>query len=295
MPAIKWVDESIYANGRCILTEEELKIPGVRMFGRHHTPKAIPALQPHFHENSFEFTYLSKGSVRFSVDNRIYQVFGGHLFVIHPDEVHDTDSHPMSMHVMYWFQLDISDPKRFLHLEEGMATRVIALLKQLPMRVLKLDENKACSILADVFAHFRSLLPHQREAGSVLLLYFLYFVIESADRLLMTLQPDIGRVASYVLDHLDEELSMEQLARVANLSVSRFKQKFKDQMGLPPREYVNSERMRAAEILLQEGNSVMQTAMELGFSSSNYFAVVFRRHMGCAPREYLSQRMKGGR
>ena len=86
---------------------------------------------------------------------------------------------------------------------------------------------------------------------------------------------------------------MEQLAKVANLSVSRFKQKFKSQMGLPPREYVNAERMRAAEVLLQEGLTVMEAAMELGFSSSNYFAVVFRRHMGCSPREYL-QRIRNG-
>ena len=64
-------------------------------------------------------------------------------------------------------------------------------------------------------------------------------------------------------------------------------------MGLPPREYVNAERMRAAEVLLQEGLTVMEAAMELGFSSSNYFAVVFRRHMGCSPREYL-QRIRNG-
>ena len=49
----------------------------------------------------------------------------------------------------------------------------------------------------------------------------------------------------------------------------------------------------AAEVLLQEGLTVMEAAMELGFSSSNYFAVVFRRHMGCSPREYL-QRIRNG-
>jgi len=80
---------------------------------------------------------------------------------------------------------------------------------------------------------------------------------------------------------------MEQLARIANMSVSSFKQKFKSQMGLPPREYINAERIRAAGAMLQEGFSVVDTAMELGFSSSNYFAVVFRRHQGCSPREYV--------
>jgi len=60
-------------------------------------------------------------------------------------------------------------------------------------------------------------------------------------------------------------------------------------MGIPPREYINAERMRQATSMLRDGESVLDTAMTLGFSSSNYFAVVFRRHMGCSPREYTKR------
>ena len=83
---------------------------------------------------------------------------------------------------------------------------------------------------------------------------------------------------------------MEHLAQIANMSVSHFKQKFKSQMGLPPREFINAERIRAAESMLLEGFSVVDTAMELGFSSSNYFAVVFRRHLGRSPREFIKEK-----
>lgn len=293
MDAINWVDLPVHADGRIVLTRAELGIPGLRMFGKHHTQRAIPALQPHYHENCFELTYISKGSLHFSVDKRGYHISGGDLFIANPNEVHDTDAYPMSLHSMYWFQLDVSDPDNFLYLEKKAALRLISQLDGLPMRVIKLEEEAAHAMLTRVFVDFSSQSQRQRDMGATLLTYFLHFVIQSADRLRFSLEPDIGRAASYVLDHLDEELSMEQLAKVANLSVSRFKQKFKSQMGLPPREYVNAERMRAAEVLLQEGLTVMEAAMELGFSSSNYFAVVFRRHMGCSPREYL-QRIRNG-
>ncbi len=290
MTAINWVDKPSNADGRVVLTDEHLKIPGIRMFGKHHTKKAIPALKPHYHENCFEMTYISRGSLHFSVDQKGFSISGGDLFVAFPNEVHDTNSRPMPLHSMYWFQLDVSDPKRFFYLDKKAALGMIAKLRLIKMRVIQLDEEKAHSLLTQVFTDFCSQSQHQRDMGATLLLYFLYLVIESANRLHMVLQPDIGRAASYVIDHLDEELTMERLAAVANLSVSRFKQKFKSQMGLPPREFVNGEKMRAAELLLQEGNSVTETAMELGFSSSNYFAVVFRRHMGCSPREYVAAR-----
>ena len=47
MDAINWVDLPVHADGRIVLTRAELGIPGLRMFGKHHTQRAIPALQPH--------------------------------------------------------------------------------------------------------------------------------------------------------------------------------------------------------------------------------------------------------
>lgn len=42
--AVNWVGQPENANGRVVLTQQEWKIPGLRMFGKHHTHKAIPAL-----------------------------------------------------------------------------------------------------------------------------------------------------------------------------------------------------------------------------------------------------------
>lgn len=82
---------------------------------------------------------------------------------------------------------------------------------------------------------------------------------------------------------------MEELAQVALLSVSRFKQKFKDQMGTSPRNFINYNKIEAAKHKLQENGNVTQTAMELGFSSSNYFSSVFRRFTSTSPTDYLKQ------
>ena len=64
---------------------------------------------------------------------------------------------------------------------------------------------------------------------------FLYLLIHSANSEKFALSPDIGRTLNYILDNITEELPLEELAALANLSCSQYKQKFKKQLGISPR------------------------------------------------------------
>ena len=119
--------------------------------------------------------------------------------------------------------------------------------------------------------------------------YFLCQIIKNASLPSFKITPDIGRTMEYIIEHLDEEIPIEELAQIALLSVSRFKQKFKDQMGTSPRNFINYNKIEEAKRKLQENGNVTQTAMELGFSSSNYFSSVFRKFTSTSPSEYLKQ------
>ena len=55
---------------------------------------------------------------------------------------------------------------------------------------------------------------------------------------------------------------------------------------MTPREYINQLKIREAKKLLKEGRSVTEVALELGFSSSNYFAVLFKKITLYTPTEY---------
>ena len=56
---------------------------------------------------------------------------------------------------------------------------------------------------------------------------------------------------------------------------------------MAPRHYVNYHKIQLAKKMLLDGTSVTDTAMELGFGSSSYFTVVFRRYSACTPSEFL--------
>jgi AraC-like DNA-binding protein len=95
-------------------------------------------------------------------------------------------------------------------------------------------------------------------------------------------------ISTYIASNLYNDLSVELLAEKMNFSDSHFKGWFKKEFGVPPADYVLRLRIEEAKKLLQTGgeNIVTDTAYRLNFSSSQYFATVFKKYTGITPSEY---------
>ena len=116
---------------------------------------------------------------------------------------------------------------------------------------------------------------------------FLHLLISFSSEEQFRLSPDIGRTLNYIMDHITEALTLDELASVANLSCSQYKQKFKKQMGISPRYYINQQKIEYSKMLLQDGMSVTDIAMLLNFNTSSYFSTVFKKYTLFSPLEYL--------
>ena len=55
---------------------------------------------------------------------------------------------------------------------------------------------------------------------------------------------------------------------------------------MTPREYINQLKIREAKRMLRENQSVTRVALDLGFGSSNYFAVLFKKITLYSPSQY---------
>ena len=100
----------------------------------------------------------------------------------------------------------------------------------------------------------------------------------------------IARVLEWI-DNCDEDtISIAQMAKVAGLSTSSFHRKFWEVVGITPKDYIIRKRIEIArEMLKNTDTSVIDIAMQCGFSTSQYFATVFRRYTGFTPSEYRKQ------
>ena len=74
---------------------------------------------------------------------------------------------------------------------------------------------------------------------------------------------------------------------MAGYSLSYYKQKFKQEVGITPSEYMMLQKIeRAKKILTESDQSITNIAFSMGFSSSNYFCSVFKKFMDCTPKDY---------
>jgi AraC family transcriptional regulator len=100
-------------------------------------------------------------------------------------------------------------------------------------------------------------------------------------------RPVLTRVLDYIGAHLGRDLTIIELAAVANMSPHHFSLRFKRAVGVTPHKWVLRARVREAERLLKaQSMSVAEVAFALGFASQTHFTDVFHRATGTTPRHY---------
>lgn len=287
---IKWVDEFFISEQRVVMTQDQLRVPGLRTFGLHDMKAAVPALKPHFHENAVEITFVTKGSIVFGIDGDKSTINGGDAFFTQPNIVHSSEEIPMSIGEICWIQLDISDADNFLFLRQDAAQAMIHSLSLVPNGCIHTD-NRECtrilkSIIRDILEVPHAYSPyHMGNCLSMYLDMLLRFAVSSAPRI----TPDIQRVCTFIENNICEALMLEQLAAVSGLSLPQFKNKFKQQIGTPPRRYVNEKKIAAIKPRLTAGCSITELALEFGFCDSSYFSAVFKKYTGETPSDYIKR------
>ncbi|HEV7301531.1 MAG TPA: arabinose operon transcriptional regulator AraC [Tepidisphaeraceae bacterium] len=95
----------------------------------------------------------------------------------------------------------------------------------------------------------------------------------------------------HVARHLADRHTVEDLAEVGGLSVSRLAHLFREQTGRTPQQFVETQRInRATQLLELSGKSIKEIAHELGFENPFYFTLRFKKHVGVSPKAYRQQR-----
>jgi AraC family transcriptional regulator len=94
-------------------------------------------------------------------------------------------------------------------------------------------------------------------------------------------------VASYIEEHLSEQISLATLARLVRLSPYHFSRAFKQSFGLPPHRYHTYRRIERAKALLERhALSVTEIGLCLGFNETSSFTTTFRKITGLTPSRY---------
>jgi AraC family transcriptional regulator of arabinose operon len=128
-------------------------------------------------------------------------------------------------------------------------------------------------------------LPPQIPLAENALEKLLLLSLWTRDPLQQTSQDErIERATEYIRDHLQEPISINDLAKVAALSPSRLAHLFRERMSLTPMQFLELRRIeRARQLLLTTNLQIKEIALRSGFSSPEHFSVRFRKATSQSP------------
>lgn len=107
------------------------------------------------------------------------------------------------------------------------------------------------------------------------------------------LDPKMEEILQYITSHLEEELSVDVLAKRFYLSRYYLMHRFKEVTGSTVHQYIVQKRLLHAGELLRAGVPVMKAADQAGFREYSTFLRAFQSTFHMSPKEFCDQIRKG--
>lgn len=94
-----------------------------------------------------------------------------------------------------------------------------------------------------------------------------------------------------MVENINKNLTIEELASLCNMSVSNLKKTFGKYNNGGVMKYFNQLKINKSILFLKDGHSISYVAHIMGFSNPNYFSIVFKRETGMLPSEYKKKKL----
>lgn len=242
------------------------------------------AFSPHTHEG-FAIGVIVEGVEAFTYRGSTYTAPAGSVVVIHPEEVHTG-----------YAAIEAGWSYRMLYPNAAVLQKVTfevagreGLRPFFPTPVI-MDRQ-----LAEYLTHLHIVLETSTEQLKretclfwALAQLITRYISTNVDlRSVGREYQSVKRVQEYLRAYYTQNVSLEQLATLAELSPFHFIRVFRRQVGLPPHAYLTQIRVSKAKTLLALGEPIAQVALEAGFVDQSHLTRHFKRITGVTPGQYV--------
>ncbi|MCI8811178.1 MAG: AraC family transcriptional regulator [Oscillibacter sp.] len=251
----------------------------------------------HFHDQMDIVLTMSDGGY-FYVNNKVYPITRGSLFVLNSDDLHRSCPQSNSLYQFYSIRFYIEDVTAFSCPEFNILgcfqnheqfNHCIQMKGDQLDHLLRLINKIEYYLNDDCSAYGKQVFIKTILAEMLVYINFLYNVpprpMPPSRENVSKLQP----VISYINEHIEENLSLDILAKQLFISKYYLSHHFKDVMGFTLSEYIIQRRLFHAKLLLRQGSSVTLAGERSGFNSAAHFVRTFTKLVGVSPKQYAKQ------
>lgn len=280
-----------------IITRDIHGVSGLMNFTHFNHLTSEPSTSMHFHKGIMEIHCIIKGRsvVQLFQEGRIQTIActGGEALVVFPGEYHARGNNDLQEPCeMLAMQLNLEERDDFLGLNAQRGLELCRQLQSMPHRLLLINTDDIL-LLRKAFMLFATHREAERSAGLAHLVCFLYRLLSFIPvemPVKSTSNERIRRAIDYLSENISEPASLSILAEIAGYSLSRFKIRFREETGVTPSLFINTQKVEQAKLkLVSTEKSITEIGCDLGWSSGNYFCTVFKKLTGMSPLQYRKQ------
>lgn len=243
----------------------------------------------------YEIYFLTKGERTIFINNEVFKIQNDTIVCIPPFRMHKTEGGPFERTNMFIASDYFSQAEKELVLSVSdygpikLSEPESARVKELYTYILEYDQGQNDSTIV------HSLV--------ISLLVYLKSIVKKSLRKVTSfgktqLPQELIKIINYIDQNVDKDLSAGKLAENLFLSTGYFCKLFKKHLQVSLTEYVLNLRIAKAKKLLSDTDLTIEKVSEnTGFSSANYFSLIFKKKTGVSPlnfrKEQTSELYKG--
>lgn len=260
-----------------------------RTFGVYYSEKQNPDLNIHIHD-CCEVLVCISGGMSFLINDKVYDVNDGDIFIINQFEAHKITFAPEKCFRRFVMQVH----PQFLYSQSTVKTNLsycfYARGNGISNKISLDDESK--KKLLDLFgklskeSSFGDDIIKTNIATEILVLINSAFIEHSESQEIGIDNDAIKKAIDHINNNFNTDLSLEKIAANSYVSVNQLCRLFNKYCGTTVAKYIVSKRITEAKKLLASGKSVTETALLCGFEDYSNFIRVFKKHVGITPGKY---------
>ncbi|WP_378956695.1 AraC family transcriptional regulator [Pelosinus sp. sgz500959] len=250
-----------------------------------------PVFGSHWHEE-FQILYFEQGEALIHCNSHPYKLKPGNLMIINSNEIHYGET--LCQHLVYYIiKVDLN----FLlssHIDFCQTNYITPLLQGLIRFQNHITHNDQLSDhIQQIVKEYRQQktgceLAIKAHLYNILVLLLRHYQQELFKKTMHDRQQknmhQLRTVLQYVDQHYNENITLNQLANLSNMSSQHFCRVFKNTTGKRPMDYINYLRINKAVTLLSTSDfNISEIAMAVGFDDSNYFSRLFKKYQNISP------------
>lgn len=231
----------------------------------------------HIHEECEIYVNLS-GDVSFVVEDHIYPINPGDIIITRPFEYHHCVYHSNKLHRHFWILFSSLGNEylldTFFNRKSGSTNHLL----------LSPDDAEALISLCYKMTE-KEHLPSRKYYNFFKLIHILQNA-NAGKGDAVNYPADTYYAINYINSYFRNDISVQEIAKEAHVSVNTLERHFKKTLHISPYEYIKKKRLANALKLLSNGCTVAEASSQSGFPDYSNFIALFKKTYGITPLKY---------